>query len=320
MKRVAFLIFDGFQLLDAAGPIAAFESASGFHGHCYALEVRAARPGPIVSSSGVVWQARSLGTARNLDTLVIAGGNGTRAAAECRSTRRLLRNCARADVRLASVCSGSYVLAAAGLLDGKPATTHWSRTRDFQERFPKVLLDAERIFTRSGRLWTSAGISAGIDLALALIEDDFGEALARRTAQHLVVYHRRPGGQSQFSALLEFAPSGRFAKLMEYIRSHLAEPLTVTQLAAQSGMSERNFSRAFRAEAGLSPAKAVEKLRAESARAALESGTTSVAEVAAATGYGDAERMRRSLLRIYGVPPAEVKRRARALYGNLDES
>jgi transcriptional regulator GlxA family with amidase domain len=216
--------------------------------------------------------------------------------------------------RVASVCSGAYVLAAAGLLDGKAATTHWSRSADFAQRFPHVRLDADRIFIRDGKVWSSAGITAGIDLALALIAEDLGEQLARQTAQQLVVYYRRPGGQSQFSALLEMERAdGRFAALLDHIRANLTKPLTVEELAHFSAMSPRHFARVFRAEIGVSPAKAVERLRIETALAALESGGQSNQLIARSCGFGSAERMRRSFLRVFGSSPSALKQRKNRL-------
>lgn len=302
-RRVAFVVFPEFQLLDAAGPLAAFEIASAFAGDAYCLDVRAERKGLVRSSSGASFLARALGTGRELHTVVLAGGNGTRAAASSHALCRWLVRLAARGVRIASVCSGSYVLAAAGLLDGKPATTHWSRTRDF-ERFPEVLLQPDRIYVRAGRIWSSAGISAGIDLALALIEEDMGESVARRTARQLVVYHRRPGGQTQFSSLLEMdRPGGPFAALLDAVRADLRARWTVHGLAHRVGMSPRNFARRFREETGTTPARAVERLRAEAARASLESGARSVTEVARETGFSDPERMRRAFHRLYGLAP-----------------
>jgi transcriptional regulator GlxA family with amidase domain len=172
--------------------------------------------------------------------------------------------------RKTSVCSGAHLLAEAGLLDGRRATTHWSSSGDFARRYPKIRLDCERIFIKDGDVWTLAGISAGIDLALALIEDDLGSEIARRTAQQLVVHQRRPGGQSQFSALVELGGStGRFAELIDWMRAHLAERLTVERLADYAAMSPRNFARVFTAETGTTPAKAVERLRERRSRQAM---------------------------------------------------
>jgi transcriptional regulator GlxA family with amidase domain len=312
-RRIAFLIFPRFQLLDATGPIAAFDIAGRFAPGTYQLRVIAVAAGAVASSAGVTLAARALGSAADVDTLLVAGGEGTRAALACPRTLRFIRSCGRSARRVASVCSGSFLLAAAGLLDGRSATTHWSCTEEFRQLFPRVYLDPDRIFTHQGRLWTSAGITAGIDLSLALIGEDLGESVARRTAQHLVVYHRRPGGQSQFSALLELeSQQGRFAALLEFMRAHLSGELTVERLAARACMSPRHFARAFREETGVTPAKAVERLRAEAGRALLESGRHSVQEVARASGFNDPERMRRAFLRLFGAPPSTLKRARRA--------
>jgi transcriptional regulator GlxA family with amidase domain len=261
----------------------------------------------------VCLQAIAGGRAAAIDTLVISGGEGSRTAARCGATRRFVLACVRSARRVATVCSGTYVLAAAGILDGKRATTHWSRTVDFARKFPKVLLQPDRIYVKDGKIWSSAGISAGIDLSLALIAEDLGERIARQTAQQLVVYYRRPGGQSQFSSLLEMQRAdGRFAALLDHVRGNLADRLNVNDLARFSCMSPRHFARVFRAEIGVSPAKAVERVRVETARAALESGAQSAQVIARSVGFGSAERMRRSFLRMLGTSPSALKRDASA--------
>jgi len=311
-RTIAVIIFPDFQILDAAGPIAAFEIAGRISPGAYALEVLADGGGEIASSSGVRMSARALDAAA-YDTVVVAGGNGSRDFAGLRPTVAWLQRRARGVRRTASVCSGAYLLAEAGLLDGKRATTHWSRSDDFARRYPKIRLEADRIFVRQGDIWTSAGITAGIDLALALIEDDLGGEVARRTAQQLVVHQRRPGGQSQFSALLDMGGvHGRFADLMDWMRERLAEPLGVERLADQAAMSPRHFARAFAAETGVTPAKAVERLRLEAARVRVEAGHDPIDRVAEASGFGDPERMRRAFLRAFGQPPQALRRAARA--------
>jgi transcriptional regulator GlxA family with amidase domain len=308
-KTVALVLFPGFQILDAAGPIAAFEIADRHRPGSYDLKVLAPGGGAIESSSGVPLSAGPL-CETQFDTVMVAGGDGTRALPDLAAIVGWLKTVTAR--RTTSVCSGAYLLAEAGLLDGRRATTHWSRTDDFARRYPKVTLDADRIFIRDGDVWTSGGITAGIDLALALIEDDLGADVARRTAQQLVVHQRRPGGQSQFSALVELGGrTGRFAELMDWMRDHLAEPLTVDRLAAQVAMSPRNFARAFTAETGTTPAKAVERLRLEAARTAVEAGSEPIDHVAAAAGFGDPERMRRAFLRSFGQPPQALRRAAR---------
>jgi transcriptional regulator GlxA family with amidase domain len=309
--NIAFLLFPRFQLLDAAGPIAAFEIANRFRPDTYKAKIIAATPGDTPSSSGATLRTEKFGRSKAIDTLIVVGGEGTREAIQCGRTLFFVEECAQHSRRIASVCTGSYVLAAAGLLENRSATTHWSRSADFARRYPGVRLDADRIYTRDGKYWTSGGVSAGIDLALALIEEDLGEATARRVAQQLVVYHRRPGGQSQFSALLEMEnPQGRFASLLEYMRAHLTQKLDVDGLAARMCMSARHFSREFQRETGLTPAKAVERLRADAARAALESGKRSVQEVARLSGFEDPERMRRAFARIFGGSPSSLRRSA----------
>ena len=308
-RHIAFLIFPDFQLLDATGPMAAFEIAGRRRAGSYALHAIARIPGATTSSSGIALVAGGFPGVREIDTLIVAGGEGVRAALTCARTLGFIRRCAQRARRVTSVCSGSFLLAAAGLLDGRTATTHWSCTEEFRQRFPQVRLDPDRIFVRAGQVWTSAGITAGIDLALALIGEDLGESIARRTAQQLVVYHRRRGGQSQFSALLDLeSADGQFAALLEFMRTHLAGELGVERLAAQACMSPRHFARVFHQQTGVTPAKAVERLRADAARALLDNGARSLQEIARHCGFGDPERMRRAFVRLYGTPPSALKR------------
>ncbi|MDE3739987.1 MULTISPECIES: GlxA family transcriptional regulator [Pseudomonas] len=300
------LVFPGFQLLDAAGPIAAFEAAGG-----YAIQVVALQPGLVLSSSRVTWQAEQLPRLSDIDTLLVSGGDGVDQAMNDERLLDFVRRAVARQVRVASVCSGSLLLAAAGVLNGRSATTHWSRTGQFERQFPNVHLDADRIFVKDESVWTSAGISAGIDLAIAMIAEDHGHELARSVAQELVVYYRRPGGQSQFSALLTMQGShDRFDVLLDYVRRHLAQRHGVEDLAAIACMSPRHFAREFRAKTGVTPAKAVERLRVEAARTALENGANSVQRVATECGFGDIERMRRSFMRLLGVPPSSLRRSA----------
>lgn len=309
-RTLAFVIFPDFQLLDAAGPISVFEIAGRLCPGAYDLRTVAADPGPVRSSAGVALVADPL-PRESLDTILVAGGEGTRPAA---LHGPLLAWLAQARPRrMASICSGAYVLAEAGLLDGRRATTHWRLSADFARRYPRVRLDPDRIFVRDGETWTSAGITAGIDLALALVAEDLGEDLARDTARQLVVHHRRTGGQSQFSALTELGgQAGRFADLMDWMGENLAAPLTVETLADRCAMSPRHFARAFRAETGVTPAKAVERLRLEAARLRVEQTPDPIDRVAEQSGFGDAERMRRAFIRTFGRPPQSLRRDARA--------
>jgi transcriptional regulator GlxA family with amidase domain len=311
MRSIGVLIFPDFQLLDVAGPVAAFEIAGRMVPGAYDLTLISRDGGAVASSSGVSLDSSPFRIGEDFDTLLVSGGDGTRGPAISEATLDFVRAAARTGRRTASVCSGAYVLAAAGLLDGRRATTHWSRTEHFRRQFPAIRLEPDCIYVHDGPFWTSAGITAGIDLALAMIGEDLGEDIARRTAQQLVVYHRRPGGQSQFSALLEMGAGGRFDALLAWMRENLRLPLTVPELASQAGMAERTFLRAFAAEVGFTPAKAVERLRLEAARSLLDSQPLQVEDIALETGFGDSERMRRAFIRAFGQPPQALRRGAR---------
>jgi transcriptional regulator GlxA family with amidase domain len=310
---IGVLIFPDFQLLDAAGPIAAFEIAARFAENAATIRTLAVEPGPVRSSSGVEMLARGLEPSAAITTLIIAGGIGVRGPATCPKTLAFVRAMAERGVRVASVCSGAYVLAEAGLLDGRRATTHWQRTPHFVKTYPKVKLEPDQIFVRDGNIWSSAGITAGIDLALAMITEDYGDEVAQSTARQLVLYHRRSGGQSQFSSLLELkAPTGRFGPLLTWARENLDAKLTVEDLAERAGMSSRHFTRAFIAETGSTPSKAIERLRIEVARARVQASSEAIERVAELTGFRDPERMRRAFIRAFGQPPQALRRAARA--------
>lgn len=305
-RSIAIVIHPGFQLLDAAGPTTAFEIAERFCPGSYGVTVVAPGGGEVESSSGIKLSAKPLKQGP-YDTIMVSGGEIVRSMPSLKAILAWLkRTKAR---RIASVCSGAFVLAEAGFLNGLRATTHWASTDRFRRCYPNVMLDDDLIFVRDGNVWTSAGISAGIDLALALIEDDVGSEVARRTAQQLVVHQRRPGGQSQFSGFVELGGrTGRFSKLIEWIRKHLADPLTVERLADRAAMSPRHFARAFVAETGTTPAKAVERLRLETARAAVETSHAPLEHIAEVSGFGDRGRMRRAFLRAFGLPPQALRR------------
>jgi transcriptional regulator GlxA family with amidase domain len=310
---IGFLIFADFQLLDVAGPITVFEIANRFAKSDTPIRVMAARPGPVRSTSGVEMLAHKFGSASAITTLIISGGEGVEAAARNKCVSQFVKAVAKRGTRIASVCSGTFVLAEAGLLDGKRATTHWQRTRQFLSAYPKVKLEPDQIFVRDGQVWSSAGITAGIDLALAMVAEDFGEAVVEKTARQLVLYHRRSGGQSQFSSLLELkAPTGRFGPLLTWARENLDAKLTVEDLAERAGMSSRHFTRAFIAETGSTPSKAIERLRIEVARARVQSSSEAIERVAEVTGFRDPERMRRAFIRAFGQPPQSLRRAARA--------
>lgn len=307
MHRVTLLAYEGFQILDATGPAAVFEVAGDFGG-AYALTLASSRGGPVRSSSGLVLQTAPLAEVGPGDTLLVPGAESLRAAIEDEVVMSGVRAAAADGRRVASVCSGAFVLAAAGVLDGRRAATHWAAVAELKRRHPKVRVDAESIFVEDRGVWTSAGVTAGIDLALAMIGRDFGDELARKVARKLVVYHRRPGSQSQHSALLEMVtPDNRFAPLLAWARSRLGEPLPVERLADEAALSVRQFTRAFTRSTGLPPARAIERLRVEAARAAIEADATPLETVALRTGFGGPDRMRRAFLRHTGLPPSACR-------------
>jgi transcriptional regulator GlxA family with amidase domain len=245
-----------------------------------------------------------------LDTLVVIGGPIDPHLSAVTLSR--IADASNRCRRVASVCTGAFTLAAAGLLDGCRATTHWRFAARLQRDYPSIRVEADRIYCRDGNIWTSAGITAGIDLALAFIEEDQGFAIAKGVAQHLVVYHRRRGGQSQFAASVDMAPkNNRISAAVGYARDHINEALTLERLADAAGMSRRQFSRAFRAQTGTTPARVVERLRADLARGRIETTAEPVERIAEAVGFGDAENMRRAFIRIYGQPPQSIRRAIR---------
>lgn len=311
MISVAFVVFDRFQSMAlAAMPV--FEYANFSAGEdLYDVRVLS-EDGRTLRASGGLSVGTEAFDERVFDTVIVVGGDSILEQAP-EAVLDYLRASARTARRTASICSGAFVMAQAGLLDGRRATTHWAYARQLQERFASVKVEADRIYVIDGSIWTSAGMTAGIDLALAMVEKDFGAELARSVAQKLVMYHRRGGGQSQHSALLELEPkSDRIQTVLGYAREHLAQALSVEQLAEVARLSPRQFSRAFRAETGQSPAKAIENLRLEAARQLLERGRLSLDQIALETGLGDRRRMREAFLRAFGQPPQVIRRSARA--------
>jgi transcriptional regulator GlxA family with amidase domain len=321
-RRVAVVAYPEAQLLDVAGPLEVFASASrwlrarGLRGDdAYATELLGPRAGALRTGSGLRLAAdRGFAAARGgIDTLLVAGGD-IRAAMRDERLLRWLRRMAPRVRRLGSVCTGSFVLAAAGLLDGRRATTHWAYAELLASRFPKLTVEPDPIFVRDGHLYTSAGVTAGMDLALALVEEDFGREIAVQVARQLVLFLRRPGGQSQFSAQLAVQAADRepLRELQSWIADHLDEDLGVAAMARRAAMSPRHFARVFAAEVGLTPARFVERARVEAARRRLEESERGVEEVAAECGFGSAESMRRAFLRTLRVPPSAYRHRFRS--------
>jgi transcriptional regulator GlxA family with amidase domain len=310
MQRIGFIVLPGFQVMSFAA-VSVFEFANKEMGEpVYDVRLLSETGGSIRSSIGVSVATEPFDDT-NFDTLIVGGSAviGSLTPGVIKFLQQALGRCRR----VAATCTGAFILAEAGLLDGRRATTHWNRARELQARFPKVKVEEDRIFIIDGPVWTSAGMTAGIDLALAMIEKDLGADVARAVARKLVVYHRRAGGQSQFSALLELEPkSDRIQSALAYAKRNLDTPLTVGQLAEAAHLSPRQFSRAFRAETGQSPAKAVENLRVEAARLMMEQSRHPIDVIARQTGFADRDRMRRAFLRAFGQPPQVMRRNARA--------
>jgi transcriptional regulator GlxA family with amidase domain len=306
MQRIGFVLFPGFQPMSLAAS-SVFEFANlGSPAPVYDIRLLSETGGPVRTSIGFEVQTEPFGRAV-FDTLIIAGGTAVPLAMP--AVEAFLRKSLKKSRRTAAICTGAFVLGAAGMLDGRRATTHWTVARELQARFPNVKVEEDRIFITDDPVWTSAGMSAGVDLALAMVEQDLGADLARAVAKQLVVYHRRAGGQSQFSALLNLAPkTDRIQKALDYAKQNLKSELSVDELAAAASLSPRQFSRAFRTETGQSPAKAVEHLRLEAARLMMEQTRHPIDVIADETGFADRERMRRAFVRTYGQPPQAIRR------------
>jgi len=315
-RRIEILAVPNFQLLDATGPFSVLAAANDLadasgQAPPYALSVVAPQAGVVNSSSGLGISAAALPQPdETLDTLIIAGGAGARAAWRDPVLVDWVRRRAAVARRTSSVCTGAFLLAATGLLDGRRATTHWSRCAELAAQFPAVRVEADPIYIRDGDIWTSAGVTAGIDMTLALVEADLGRLVATTVARQLVVFAKRPGGQAQFSAGLDLAGSDdSFDRLHEWMRQNLRADLAVPLLASQAGMSERNFLRRYKHATGMTPARAVERLRVEAARHALSETNRPVKRIAGDCGFGSEETMRRSFLRVLAVPPQTYRER-----------
>jgi len=306
MHRIALVVSPGFQMMSLAA-ISAFEFANFVAGRpVYDIRILSESGGPVRSSLGLMMETTALNEG-SADTVVFGGGLGILDVSP--AVLAFARQSLGSARRVASFCTGAFVLAEAGVLDGRRATTHWAAARELQTRYPRIKVDQDRIFIVDGPVWTSAGASAGIDLALGMIDQDLGPDVCRAVARKLVLYHRRAGGQSQHSALLDLdAKSDRIQSALDYAKRNLEKPLTVEDLAEVAHLSPRQFSRAFRAETGQSPAKAVETLRIEAARLLLEQSNHPIEIIAAQTGFADRERMRRAFLRAFGQPPQAIRR------------
>jgi transcriptional regulator GlxA family with amidase domain len=324
-RQVVILLYPGVQSLDVTGPLEVFSGAhrailhSGREDPGYEIRTVARSPEPMSTSSGLTIAAGEElpRSTAGIDTLIVPGGSGRRALEADQVLRDWLVRAAGGARRVASVCTGAFLLAEAGLLDGRRATTHWAFAEELARLHPRVDVDPDPIFIRDGDTWTSAGVTAGMDLALAMVEDDIDRELALEIARHLVLFLRRPGSQSQFSAtLLAQAPRREpLREIQRQIVEDLAGQHTVESMAARAHMSARHFARAFRHETGVTPARYVERVRLEAARRRLEETREPIGEVASACGFGTAETMRRAFLRALGVGPAEYRRRFHSAAG-----
>jgi transcriptional regulator GlxA family with amidase domain len=310
-RRVVVLALPRAQTLDIAGPIDVLDSATLRSHPGYAVELVTPGGSGVRCSSGLTIAAAPLPAPVALDTLVVVGGDDLPEAARDPGLQEWLVATSGAARRTVSICTGAFVLAAAGLLDGRRATTHWTMTDELARLYPRVRVEPDRIFVRDGPIGTSAGVTAGIDLALALVEEDLGRDTALAVARAMVVFLKRPGGQSQFSAQLagQLADRPPLRDLQSWIAEHLDEDLSVPALARRAYMSERNFGRAFRRETGLTPAAYVEALRVERARTALQESGAPTETIARGCGFGSAEVMRRAFQRRLGVAPTVYRER-----------
>lgn len=314
-RRVVILVFSGVQTLDVAGPAEVFAMADRIAGGAYAVELVAKEAGEVRTSSGLSLLAgRTFADCRGpLDTLVAAGGAGVAPVLEDDPVVGWLRAAAARSRRVASVCNGAFLLARAGLLEGRRATTHWAACEELARLHPGVRVERDPIYVRDGRVYTSAGVTAGIDLALGLVEEDLGAGVALEVARWLVLFLQRPGGQSQFSTHLSSRPAGRepLRELQAWIPDHLHVDLSVPALAERAHMSPRNFARTFGREVGVTPAAYVEALRVERARLELETTAAGVDEIARRCGFGTVETMRRAFRRRLRVSPIDYRQRFR---------
>jgi transcriptional regulator GlxA family with amidase domain len=312
-RTIWFVVFPGFELLDLGGPLCAFNLAVDFHQAAYDVRIVSASGGVVRGSSGVAISTVRPPSPNHLDTLMVVGAATAEVLHDQPKTVAFIRKIAMRARRKASICTGAFLLAEAGLLDGRRATTHWRYAAELQRRYPSIKVDADRIFVREDDTWTSAGITAGIDLALAMIEEDCGLEISKSIARDLVVSHRRSGGQAQFSTMLALEPRpGRISDALAYARMHLDERLSVEQLADVANISPRQFARQFAAETGETPARAVERLRCEAALPRIEGTSAPFDQIALQVGFGDMERMRRVCIRIHGQSPQALRRRGRA--------
>jgi transcriptional regulator GlxA family with amidase domain len=307
-RHVTFFVYPEFASLGLSGPLDAFTTAETLSPGSYRADVVSMKGGPVRCSAGLKVSSERA-SANVPDTFIVVGSLLPPMHNLGPETIDFIRSTSLNARRAASVCTGAFLLARSGLLDGRKATTHWQYVPKLKAMYPAVRVEEDRIFANDDGIWSSAGVTAGIDMTLALIEEDLGNEIARAVARMLVVYYRRPGGQRQYSSLLEFdTESDRIRNALHFAREHLRDDLSVERLASASHLSVRQFSRAFVQSTGLTPARAIERLRVEVARARVEDGRDSFEEIARAFGFEGAERMRGSFLRILGRTPQDLRR------------
>ena len=313
--QIVIATFGAAQILDVTGPLEVFSTASRFlESASYRTDVVTTGGGPVTATCGLEFASSPIGDVVGpVDTLMVAGGVGVHAATADEELLHHIRRLATGARRVTSVCSGAFILAAAGLLDGRRATTHWDACRLLEDRYEGVTVDADAIYVRDGNVWTSAGVTAGIDLALALVADDHGRSAAATVARRLVVYLQRSGGQAQFSAVLaaQAADTAPVIDLLSWLRDHLTDNLTVAALARQINLSERQFSRVFKSEVGVTVADHVEAVRLESACRLLETTNRTIEQIARACGFGTPETMNRTFRRRLNTTPTEHRQHFR---------
>jgi transcriptional regulator GlxA family with amidase domain len=328
-RSVVIVTFDGMQPLDAIGPHEVFAGATAVlaarkqHAAGYDLSIVSTLGAPITTESGLQIVTAPLSNARlRIDTLLIPGGDGSQAARYDDQLVGWIRGAAKRSRRVATVCSGAFIAAEAGLLDGRTVTTHWAKAQKLADEYPRLTVDPDPIYIRDGKVWTSAGVTAGIDLALAMVEADHGDDIAQTVARWMVMFLHRPGGQTQFAAPVWVPRATRAAvrSAQDYIDTHPAEDHRLDVLARRAAMSSRHFSRVFTAQVGETPARYVERVRVETARAELESTASSLDLIAAHCGLGTSESLRRAFQRRIGVAPDAYRRRFRAPHGSHPRS
>lgn len=339
-RRLLILAVAPAQLLDIAGPAEVLAQAGRLHAlerggddcsgsyaplHDVSYFFLPA-PGAASTTAGLELAStvaeQDLLAAEPFDTLIVVGGEGARRRGDEAAVQRLVRHLAPRARRVVGVCTGAFILAAAGLLDGRRVATHWRWCAELARRYPGLTVEPEPIYLRDGRIWTSAGVCAGMDLTLALVEEDHGHALALAVARELVLFLRRPGDQKQFSTMLsaQTGSKARLRDLLAWMAENLHRPLPVAALAARAGLSPRTFARVFLEDTGQTPARFLERMRVEEARRRLESGQASLAAVAAACGFGAEETMRRSFLRQVGTPPGGYRDRFRRVGADASDN